>query len=135
MLFIFSTPVLIRHLWQLETVVLVHWCLKCVILLLNSKIWLIFIPVCPLSLCQMSLWWVSWHHRCCLKFCQQFHFFVFATKLLKACLWLHSNTNWWFQRSHNICPNDMCWLYYKTYYNCKWQLLVMPQFVAFTINK
>jgi len=26
MLFIFSTPVLIRHLWQLETVIVLHWC-------------------------------------------------------------------------------------------------------------
>ncbi len=24
---IFSTPVLIRHLWQLKTAVFVHWCL------------------------------------------------------------------------------------------------------------
>jgi hypothetical protein len=28
MLFIFSTPALIRHLWQLKTVVFQHWCLK-----------------------------------------------------------------------------------------------------------
>ncbi len=27
MLFIFSTPVLIRNLWQLKTVVFLHWCL------------------------------------------------------------------------------------------------------------
>ncbi len=27
MLFIFSTPVLVRHLWQLKTVVFLHWCL------------------------------------------------------------------------------------------------------------
>jgi hypothetical protein len=27
MLFIFSTPVLIGHLWQLKTVVFLHWCL------------------------------------------------------------------------------------------------------------
>ncbi len=26
MLFIFSTPVLIRHLWQLKTVVFLYWC-------------------------------------------------------------------------------------------------------------
>jgi len=25
MLFIFSTPLLIRHLWQFETVVFLHW--------------------------------------------------------------------------------------------------------------
>ncbi len=29
MLFIFSTPVLIRHLWQLKTVVFLHRCLIC----------------------------------------------------------------------------------------------------------
>ncbi len=33
MLFIFSTLVLIRHVWQLKTVVLVHWCQICVVLL------------------------------------------------------------------------------------------------------
>ncbi len=33
MLFIFSTPVLIRHLWQLKTVVLHHLCLKHALLL------------------------------------------------------------------------------------------------------
>ncbi len=27
MLFIFSTPVLIRHLWQLKTDSFLHWCL------------------------------------------------------------------------------------------------------------
>ncbi len=31
MLFIVSTSVLIRHLWQLETVVFLHWCLICVV--------------------------------------------------------------------------------------------------------
>ncbi len=33
MLFIFSIPGLIRHLWQLKTVVFLHWCLICAILL------------------------------------------------------------------------------------------------------
>ncbi len=33
MLFIFSTPVLIRHLRQLKTVVFLHWCLIHVVLL------------------------------------------------------------------------------------------------------
>ncbi len=33
MLFIFSTPVLIRYLWQLKTVVFLHWCLICAVLL------------------------------------------------------------------------------------------------------
>jgi hypothetical protein len=31
MLFIFSTPVLIRHLWQLKTVAFLHWCLMCAV--------------------------------------------------------------------------------------------------------
>jgi len=38
MLFIFSTPVLIRNLWQLMTVVLMHRCLICVVLLRQSAI-------------------------------------------------------------------------------------------------
>ncbi len=33
MLFIFSTPVLIRHLWQLKTVFFLHWCLIRTVLL------------------------------------------------------------------------------------------------------
>ncbi len=32
MLFIFSMPVLIRHLWQLKSDVFLHWCIKCSIL-------------------------------------------------------------------------------------------------------
>jgi hypothetical protein len=31
--FIFSTPELIRHLWQLKTIVFLHWCLICAVLL------------------------------------------------------------------------------------------------------
>jgi hypothetical protein len=31
MLFIFSTPELIRNLWQLKTVVFLHWCLICAV--------------------------------------------------------------------------------------------------------
>ncbi len=33
MLFIFSTPELVRHLWQLKTVIFLHWCLICCVLL------------------------------------------------------------------------------------------------------
>jgi hypothetical protein len=33
MLFIFSTPVLIRCMWQLKTVVFLHWCLMHAVLL------------------------------------------------------------------------------------------------------
>jgi hypothetical protein len=29
----FSTPELIRHLWQLKTIVFLHWCLICAVLL------------------------------------------------------------------------------------------------------
>ncbi len=31
MLFIFSTPELIRNLWQLKTAVFLHWCLICAV--------------------------------------------------------------------------------------------------------
>ncbi len=34
----FSTPGLIRHLWRLKTVVFLHWCLICAILLLLQMI-------------------------------------------------------------------------------------------------
>ncbi len=33
MLFIFPTPVSIKYLWQLKTVVFLHWCLICTVLL------------------------------------------------------------------------------------------------------
>ncbi len=38
MKFIFSTPVLIRHLWQTKTVVFLHWCLLCTVPLKSAKI-------------------------------------------------------------------------------------------------
>jgi hypothetical protein len=37
MLLVFSTPVLIRHLWQLKTVVFLYWCLICAALLYNHR--------------------------------------------------------------------------------------------------
>ena len=37
MLFVFSTQVLIRHMWQLKTVVFLHWCLICALLLSMLK--------------------------------------------------------------------------------------------------
>ncbi len=37
MLFSFSTPVLIRHMWQVKRAVFMHWCLMCILLLLNKK--------------------------------------------------------------------------------------------------
>ncbi len=45
MLFNFSTPVLIRHLWQPKTVVFLHWCLICAVLLqftiVNRDVWIV----------------------------------------------------------------------------------------------
>jgi hypothetical protein len=38
MFFIFSTPVLIRHLWQLKTVVFQHWCPICAVLFDDLKV-------------------------------------------------------------------------------------------------
>jgi len=49
MLYIFSTPVLIRHLWQLNIVVFLHWCLMHAVLWSlgefgrNSRSWLSFV--------------------------------------------------------------------------------------------
>ncbi len=39
MLFIFSTPVLIRHLWQPKTFVYLHWCLLCTVPLRATTYW------------------------------------------------------------------------------------------------
>ncbi len=33
----FLMPVLIRHLWQLKTVVFLHWCLLCTVPLVGAK--------------------------------------------------------------------------------------------------
>ncbi len=38
MQFIFSTPVLIRRLWQLETVVFLNWCLICTVLFTKLQV-------------------------------------------------------------------------------------------------
>ncbi len=40
----FLTPVLIRHLWQYKTVVILHWSLKCAVLLI-----IIFKACCSLA--------------------------------------------------------------------------------------
>jgi hypothetical protein len=47
MLFIFSTPVLNRHLWQLKTVVFLHWCLIRAVVL--CKLWTKQLPVAVLK--------------------------------------------------------------------------------------
>jgi hypothetical protein len=41
----FLTPVLIRHLWQLKTVVSLHRCLICAILLMGLKVWCYSWPI------------------------------------------------------------------------------------------
>jgi hypothetical protein len=51
MLFMFSTLELIRHLWQLKTVVFMHWCLICA-LLLN--------PSCKVGNCNIDVF-IFWH--------------------------------------------------------------------------
>ncbi len=36
--FIVQVPGLIRHLWQLKTVVFLHWCLICAVVLMLNEI-------------------------------------------------------------------------------------------------
>jgi hypothetical protein len=53
MLFIFATPVLIRDLWQLKTVVFLNTCLMCAVLLEateNSKKTLAYYVICLFTL-------------------------------------------------------------------------------------
>ena len=38
MLFIFSMPVLVRHLWQLKTIIFLYWCLIRAVLFLSCSI-------------------------------------------------------------------------------------------------
>jgi hypothetical protein len=42
MMLIFSKQVLIGHLWQLKTVVFMHWCLICAVLLSENAEWSYF---------------------------------------------------------------------------------------------
>ncbi len=49
MLFIFSTPVLNRHLWQLKTVVFLHWCLMHAILLAKKPMVAVVLVVASLA--------------------------------------------------------------------------------------
>ncbi len=57
----FSTPVLIRHLWQLNTVVFLHWCLICALLLsrrltvLNDFSWEIY---CGILICVLNIFFL-----------------------------------------------------------------------------
>jgi hypothetical protein len=48
MLFIFSTPVLIRHLWQLQTILFQHWCVICALPLVTKPVRLSYFSYsCP----------------------------------------------------------------------------------------
>ncbi len=47
MLFIFSTPELIRNLWQLKTAIFLHWCLIYAVTLTN-------LPIGPLRLLRLQ---------------------------------------------------------------------------------
>jgi hypothetical protein len=49
MLFIFSTPVLNRHLWQLKTVDFLHWCLMLAILLAKKPMAAVVLVVASLA--------------------------------------------------------------------------------------
>ncbi len=59
MLFIFSTPVLIRHLWQLKTLVFLHWCLLIEYLNYNQLSELIAIETQKHSIFQTKRKWVQ----------------------------------------------------------------------------
>jgi hypothetical protein len=54
MLFIFSTPVLIRHLWQLKTVVFLHQCLIRTVLLTVTLLVLMYSPTNITITCQLN---------------------------------------------------------------------------------
>ncbi len=64
MLFIFSTPMSIRHLWLLETVVFMHWCLTHVVLLYKTHFYFLSFEV-KVSVTKMNI--------CCIKFGLKFH--------------------------------------------------------------
>jgi len=59
-MFIFSTPGLIRHLWQLKAVVFLHWCLICYVLLFEYQNLLLL----------SDIWWLKFKYifYCCLFF-------------------------------------------------------------------
>ncbi len=76
----FSTPVLIRHLWQLKTVVFLHRCLICTLLLVSCHPRLIFIEYRDrlVTLICILLW--SRESLCCLwltNFLPILSFFVY----------------------------------------------------------
>ncbi len=52
----FLTPVLIRHLWQLKTVVFLHWCLICAVLLMVTLLVLTFQPTDITIVHQLNAW-------------------------------------------------------------------------------
>ncbi len=58
-MFIFSTPVLIRHLWQLKTVVFLHRCLICAFLLKLLCLYIFYLTKCELYFAHSQL--CRWH--------------------------------------------------------------------------
>jgi hypothetical protein len=107
MLFVFSTPVLIRHLWQLQIVVFLQWCLICALQLLlsanreilfysfcQSSCLSIFLSVCASSVCS-SFWSVS-HIRLFAYLSNSLSFSIILLRLLTVfclhfCLYVHSS--------------------------------------------
>jgi hypothetical protein len=89
-LFIFSTLVLIRHLWQLKAAVFLHWCLICNVLLSFG----------PLSIRPnviASLKW-DWTSNMCDPFsrrgCTFFNFFFFQKCFYLACCTSMQKKGW-----------------------------------------
>ncbi len=73
-MFIFSTPVLIRHLWQLKTIVFLHWCVIHTIPLVNWEVASIILSVVKSKLFQFSSQ-TSYKNRLingasCLSYCK-----------------------------------------------------------------
>ncbi len=72
MLFIFSTPVLIRHLWQLKTVFFLHWCLIFAVLLVS------LCSTLTAHVCSLSMWmkWSLWREVVILLYGLIYHVLI-----------------------------------------------------------
>ncbi len=95
MLFIFSTPVLIRQLWQFKTVVYLHRPLICIVLLLQNN----QPDTNALAYCTDDSDEVLEYRppqTCCFNFETEFHFmtvfFTFYESGMGRQVWSHVNT-------------------------------------------
>jgi hypothetical protein len=121
MLIIFLTPVLIRHLWQLKTVVFLHRCLICAVLLTSSSdVWPTYFLTkwhsIPNSKLQLSTSFSSLNCLLSTVSLKDDFFYLFQTCLDDLDSGEGSDHSD-YQSGKQVCQSAVCWRHQRVYFN------------------